>query len=418
MYTLIQWNQIKELVDHQQFLDKSSREYNRAMIYLIGLLSQRIDQDNNTPQGTNKRYPNLNHLRNGLVHDSVNVRPIEVREFVTAEIDYLISQQALERNIDEYRCYQRCQGMGSAQDAYLKRATRDLSNNNNAQESLAITRLSYYQDLKGYFSIIGQVGAAVPLIANGSYSGPQKAAAEHIIICIYEICEQRRCMQPADPEINMLSYNLKQFRDRTAHLGPALNQVEIDLCITSINNVRGHVNSMIPPVIPIPVVGVGQPLSTTQPAPDLLTQPPVLNTVTSPLLPLSPAVNSSMSSVVAIVPAAQSSDTQGQAVVGNIPDLVVQLTVGVGQSLSTTQSTPNLLIQPPSLNVVASSPLSSSQTVSQPVPSQSSSKQEQAIAEAKQIKENMVSLKEAPLPKKQKPRPIVFVQRRRYCNYS
>lgn len=74
--------ELKSLVELDDFTDKNSITYNKVMYSFIRVLETRISYDKNT-------YPRLNLLRNGLVHGYFYIDPLEVKRFILSEIDNL-----------------------------------------------------------------------------------------------------------------------------------------------------------------------------------------------------------------------------------------------------------------------------------------------------------------------------------------
>ena len=92
-------NELKELIGNEEFYNKESIIYNKAMYSLIRVLETRISYHRDL-------YPELNRLRNGLVHGYFDIDPQEVSIFIASEIDNILVKRAT-APLQTYGIYQR-----------------------------------------------------------------------------------------------------------------------------------------------------------------------------------------------------------------------------------------------------------------------------------------------------------------------
>ena len=86
---------LKELVNTDEFKTNIfSSQYNAAMYHLIRILETRVQEDKPKDQSS-KRYPNLNILRNGLVHGYFDIDKQSIVDFVNAEVDNLAQDNGI-----------------------------------------------------------------------------------------------------------------------------------------------------------------------------------------------------------------------------------------------------------------------------------------------------------------------------------
>jgi uncharacterized protein (DUF2164 family) len=240
-----QWRSITGITQSPDFTNPLLFEYNLGMRYLIDLLETRIQEDDaRERKGEAKLYSGLNDLRNGLVHHPTAVTGQEVQSFVKAELSNLTAGQNLPHRMGQYF---RTQGIGSAAAAYRRRfddcydAMQGLPQT--AMDEAAQKKANYlcYVDLNDYLSMIG-TGSIVPI--SSSYNPNQRAVAEYIIACTYEVCAQRNSTNPKDDQIEKLATSLKNFRDRIVHNQEPLKDQEVNLCLSAIDASRNHVANM------------------------------------------------------------------------------------------------------------------------------------------------------------------------------
>ncbi|KIE05264.1 hypothetical protein NF27_DT00380 [Candidatus Jidaibacter acanthamoeba] len=86
---------LKELVNTDEFKNNPlSQQYNAAMYHLIRILETRVQEDK-SKDPSSKKYPNLNILRNGLVHGYFDIDKQSIVDFVNAEADNLAQNNGI-----------------------------------------------------------------------------------------------------------------------------------------------------------------------------------------------------------------------------------------------------------------------------------------------------------------------------------